>query len=133
MEGIEEAVVVAEAPNIHLETIKAESSKVEQQPKLQNPPMVQELSRIASALAGTPKKGRRMANVLDVVLRPSKIATSAPTNIFKDKTDELEKTTDEAASLDLGKAGPLESKPSEQNFERLLERIALPIPEAPCL
>jgi hypothetical protein len=92
--------------------------------------MVQGLPRIASAPAGTPKKGRRMANVLDAVLRPSKIATPASMKIFKDKAHESEKTPHEVASLDLGKAGPFEPKPSYQNFESLLERIALPIPKA---
>jgi hypothetical protein len=37
---------------------------------------------------------------------------------------------DEVASFDLGKARPSESNPSEQKFESLLERKALPIPEA---
>jgi hypothetical protein len=133
VEEIEEAVVVAEVPTIHLETTKAESSKVEQHPKLQNPPMVQELSRVAFAPAGTPKKGRRMANVLDAVLRPSKITTPAPTKIFKDKADELGKTIDKSASLDLGKAGPSELQPLDQNFESLPEKISLPIPKLSCL
>jgi hypothetical protein len=39
-------------------------------------------------------------------------------------------TVDGAAPPNLGKAGPLESNPSEQNFESLLEKIALPVPRA---
>jgi hypothetical protein len=35
------------------------------------------LSRIETASAATPRKGRRMTSILDVVLRPSKMATPA--------------------------------------------------------
>jgi hypothetical protein len=72
---IEASTVVVEAPSILLETTKTESSRMEQQPKLQNPLTEQELPKIVSVLAITPKKGRRMANVLDAILRPSKAAT----------------------------------------------------------
>jgi hypothetical protein len=62
-------------PIIQLEKSTTESSKTEQQPKLQSSPVEQGLSQITSASVATPKNGRRMASVLDVVLRPSKIAT----------------------------------------------------------
>jgi hypothetical protein len=62
--------------------------------------------------------------------RPSKMATPAPTKISKDKAKELEMTIDEAAPPNLGKARPSEPKPLEQEFENLLERITLTIPEA---
>jgi hypothetical protein len=93
---IEASVVVVEAPSILLETTKTESSRMEQQPKLQNPPKEQELPKIVSAPSIAPKKGRRMANMLDTILRPSKAATPAPTKIFKDKTEELVKAIDES-------------------------------------
>jgi hypothetical protein len=69
---------------------------MEQWSKLQNPPKEQELPKIVSAPSIAPKKGRRMANMLDAILRPSKAATPAPTKISKDKDEELEKTIDES-------------------------------------
>jgi hypothetical protein len=86
--------------------------------------MVQELSRVASTSVATPKKWRRMANVLVVVLRPSKMGTSAHTRISKDKAGELENAPDCA------KAGPSESRPIGQANEILSEKVSLPIPEA---
>jgi hypothetical protein len=56
---------------------------MEQQTKLQNSSMVQELSKIASVPVVTPKKGRRMANILDVVLRPQKMVTLLPQRFSK--------------------------------------------------
>jgi hypothetical protein len=71
-----------------------------------------------------------MANMLDTVLRPSKIATPAPIKIFKDKVEELKMTAEEATSPELGKARPSKSNPSKQKVESLPERVALLIPEA---
>jgi hypothetical protein len=68
--------------------------------------MVQELSRIASTSVATLKKGRRMANILDAILRPSKMATSATVRIFKDKARELEKAIDVSTAPDCAKARP---------------------------
>jgi hypothetical protein len=92
--------------------------------------MVQELSKIASALAVTPKKGRRMANMLDAVLRPSKVVMPAPTKISKDKAEELEKAINESIAPDCAKAGPSECRPIEQVSESLPEKISLPTLEA---
>jgi hypothetical protein len=49
-----------------------------------------------------------MTNVLDVVLRPSKAATPAPTKISKDKAEELEKAIDKSIAPAGARAGPLE-------------------------
>jgi hypothetical protein len=92
--------------------------------------MVQELSKIASAPAVTPKKGRRMANMLDAVLRPSKVVMPAPTKISKDKAEELEKAINESIAPDCAKAGPSECRPIEQVSESLPEKISLPTLEA---
>jgi uncharacterized protein YqgQ len=124
------SAAVAEIPTILLEKTKTESSRMKQQPKLQGSPMVQELSKIASAPAVTPKKGRSMASVLDAVLRPSKVATPAPTKISKDKAEELEKAIEESIAPDCAKAGPSECRPIEHVSESLPEKISLPIPEA---
>jgi hypothetical protein len=71
-----------------------------------------------------------MANMLDVVLMPSKVATPAPTMISKDKTEEFEKAIDEGIAPDYAKARPSEYRPIEQVNESLLEKILLTIPEA---
>jgi hypothetical protein len=92
--------------------------------------MVQELLKIASASIVTPKKRRRMANVLDTVLGPSKVATPAPIRISKDKAGELEKAIDESIAPDCTKVGPSESMPIEQVRESLSEKLSSPIPEA---
>jgi hypothetical protein len=62
------------------------------------------LSRIATASVATPREGRRMASVLDVVLRPSKMATPAPTRVSKDKVGELEEAIAESATPHCTKA-----------------------------
>jgi hypothetical protein len=120
----------AKVPTIHLEKTTTESSKTEQHPKLQSSLVVPGLSRIATALAVTPRKGRRMANVLDVVLRPLKMATPAPTRILKDRAWELEEVVVVSAAPECTKAGPSEIRPTEHISESLPKRISLPIPEA---
>jgi hypothetical protein len=52
------------------------------------------LSRTATVPAATPRKGRRMARVLDAVLRPSEMATPAHAKMAEDETRELEKVID---------------------------------------
>jgi hypothetical protein len=71
-----------------------------------------------------------MANMLDNVLSPSKMATPAPTKICKDKAEELEKTINESIAPDCAKAGPSECRPIEQVSESLPEKISLPKLEA---
>jgi hypothetical protein len=80
--------------------------------------------------ATTPRKGMRMASVLDAVLRPSKMATPAPTRVSEDKVEELEETIATSATPDCTKAEPLETRPTEQIIESLPEKLSLPIPEA---
>ena len=89
--------------------------------------VVQWFSRVTttSALAPTPRKGRRMASVLDAVLRPSKMDSPAATKMAKDETRQLEKV------IDVGPApGPSKIKSSEQVKESLSKKITLPTPEA---
>ena len=108
-------------------------SKIPDLPKVPDLPKLQEQTRTTPVLAGTFKKGKRMPNVLDVVLRPSKAITSAPPKVSKGKTDELKKAINETAAPDFAKVGPLESRSIEQECESLPEKIALPIPEAASL
>jgi hypothetical protein len=98
LESLEQTMKIpaaaAEVPTIRLEKTTKESSKTEKQPKLQSPPVMPGLSRTATVPAVTPRKGRRMASVLDVVLRPSEMATPAHAKMAKDETRELEKVID---------------------------------------
>jgi hypothetical protein len=48
-------------------------------------PKIQKQTKTTHVPVGTLKKGKRMANVLDVVLRPSKVVMPAPSKISKDK------------------------------------------------
>jgi hypothetical protein len=95
---------------------------------------VQELSKapakpqIATVSMGTPKRGIRMANVLEAVLKYSKVVTPLATKISKDKPEELKKAR-ESAALDYTEVGPLESRATEQVSESLLEKVSSPIPE----
>jgi hypothetical protein len=88
------------------------------------------LTRTITVPAATPSKGRRMANVLDTVLRPSKMATPTPTKASEDKVKELEEVVAASAAPDCTKAGPSETRPTEQIIESLPEKLSLTIPEA---
>jgi hypothetical protein len=110
---IEAPDVVVDAPSILLETTKTEDSRIEQQSKLQNPATEQEMLKIALIPAIAPKKGRRMANVLDAILRPSRAAKPTHTKISKDKAKDLKKATDESIAHDCIKAGLSEYRPTE--------------------
>ena len=83
---------------------------------------MQGLSRITSASVATSKKGIRMANVLDAILRPSKIVTPAPTWVSKEKARELEKAIDVSAAPDCTMVGPSEIRPTKQVDESLSEK-----------
>jgi hypothetical protein len=123
------SVAAAEVPTIQLEKSEPESSKSEQQSKLQSPTVMPGLTRTAIVPAATPRKGRRMASVLDAVLRPSKMATPAPTRVSEDKVEELEEIVAASAAPDCTKAGPSETRPMEQIIESLREKLSLLIPE----
>ena len=62
--------------------------------------------------AGTPKKGKRMANVLEVVLRPSKMTPSVALKVFvisEDVVEEPKMATNAEISVGLEGADPLGS------------------------
>jgi hypothetical protein len=71
-----------------------------------------------------------MANVLDAVLNPSKVATPALTRVSKNKVEELGEVVAASASPTCAKAGPSKTRPIEQVKEILPEKLTLPIPEA---
>jgi hypothetical protein len=70
-----------------------------------------------------------MASVLDAVMKPSKVATPAPTRVFEDKIEELGEAVAASASPTRTKAGPSKTKPIEQVKEILPEKLTLLIPE----
>jgi hypothetical protein len=102
MKEIEATAVNAPAP-IHLE-LATEKSYGPEQSKVQELPKAQMQPHITTAPAGNPKKGRRMANMLEAVLGPSKMATLAPPKVSKDKVDEPMAVI-VGTSPDLDKAG----------------------------
>jgi hypothetical protein len=99
------------------------------EPKMPELLKVQEEPKTTYVSAGTPKKGKRMANVLEVVLRPSKVAMPAPPKVSKDKADEPKVTSIVDISSNLDKVGPLEPIPSKKKSGSLLEKMAMPTPE----
>jgi hypothetical protein len=66
-----------EATVTQIEETGPKISKTEQQPKLQSPPAITGLLKSATAPLVTPWKGRRMTNVVDAVLKSSKVLTPA--------------------------------------------------------
>jgi hypothetical protein len=106
-------VVTAEATVAPAEEAEVKSSKSEEYPKLQSPPSMMGLTKLASAPAATPRKGRRMASVLDVVLKSSKVPTPASTKTSEDEIEEFGGTIAASASPACTKAGPSKIKPAE--------------------
>jgi hypothetical protein len=113
-----------------VEETEAKSSKTYEHLKLQSPPTMTGLSKLASALAATPRNGRRMANVLDAVLKSSKVPSPVSTKASKDKVEELGEVAAVSASPTCVEAGPSGTKLVEQAKEGLPEKLTSPIPEA---
>ena len=88
------------------------------------------LSKLAAALAATPRKGRRTASVLDAVLKSSKVPTPASTKASEDKIEELGEVAVAIACPTCVEAGPSGTKPVEQEKEGLPEKLTMLIPEA---
>jgi hypothetical protein len=120
----------AEATTAQLEKSKSKSLKSDQQPKLQISPSLLELTKTITIPATTPRKGRRMTSVLDVVLKPSKMATPAFTRVSENKVEELGKVVAASASPACAKVGPSKTRSIEQVKEILPKKLTLPIPEA---
>jgi hypothetical protein len=71
-----------------------------------------------------------MASVLDAVLKPSTVATPAPTRVSKDIIEELGEVVAVSASPACAEAGPLTTRPIEQVKENPPEKLTSPIPKA---
>jgi hypothetical protein len=90
---------IAEATTAQLEKLKSESLKSDQKLKLQFFPVLPELPRTTTIPAATLRKGRRMASVLDAVVKPSKVATPNPTKVSETKMNNWEKLSLQALLL----------------------------------
>jgi hypothetical protein len=105
-------VVTVEASASPVEETEAKSLKAEEHPKLLSPPTTTGLPKLTTATTMTPRK-MRMANVLDVVLKSSKVPTLASTEASKVNTEKLVVTAANVSPA-RAKAGPSRFKPAEQ-------------------
>jgi hypothetical protein len=119
----------AEATFGPVKEIEAKNSKTEEHPKLQSPPTTTGLSKLAIAPTATPRKGRTMTSVLDVVLKSMKMSTPAYTEAFEDKIEDLREEIAASASPIHAEAGPSGTKSVELAKESLPEKLTSPIPE----
>jgi hypothetical protein len=123
------SAAAVETTTAQLEKSELESSRTEQQPKLQSTLAMVGLSKTTTVPAVTPRKERRMASVLDAVLKPSKTTTLVPTKIFEGKVDELKMTSNEATLPNSAKVRPMETRPLEQACESLPKKIGKQLSE----
>jgi hypothetical protein len=121
--------VTAEATVAPTEKAEAKGSKTEEYPKLQSPPSMMGLSKLASAPATTPRKERRMTSVLDTVLKSSKVPTPASAKTSEDKIEELGGVIAASASPGNAEAGPSKIEAAEQEKEDLPDKLTSPIPK----
>jgi hypothetical protein len=91
-------------------------------------PKVQEQPKATSVSVGTRKKGKRMANVLEAILSPSKVATPVLPKVSKDKADDPKMAAIVDISSDLDKAGPSKPITSKDKPNSLQEKMAMPTP-----
>jgi hypothetical protein len=113
-------------------TVKASIGPAEEHPKLLNPPPVTELSKPTSIATTTitPKK-RRMANILDVVLKSTKTPTFTSTEASDEKIEDVKEVAAASASSIHIEAGPLRAMQAELVKESLPEKPTSPVSEAP--
>jgi hypothetical protein len=107
-------VEAAEAATAQLEKSEPKSSRAKGQPKLQSPTSMKGLSKIVATPAATPRKGRRMASVLDAIMKSSKMSIPASTKVFEDKIEELGEAAAISASPACAESGPSETKPVDK-------------------
>jgi hypothetical protein len=123
-------VVTVKAIVTLVKETEAKSSKTEDHPKLQSPPTTTGLLKITTASTTTPRKGRRMASVLDAILKPSKVPTPISSKASEANVEKLVVAA-ASASPTCAEARPSGSKPVEQAKESLPEELTSPIPKAP--
>jgi hypothetical protein len=121
--------VTVEASVGPVEETETKSSNAEEHPKLLSPPTTTGLPKLTTVTTMTPRK-RRMASVLDAVLKSMKMTTPVSTEAPNDKIEDLREVAAASASPIHIEAGPLETKPVELAKESLLGKPTSPIPEA---
>jgi hypothetical protein len=126
-----EAILLA-SETIPTAIVQASIDPAEEHPKLLNSPTVTELPKLTytATTTITPKK-RRMASVLDAILKSTKTSTPASTEASDEKTEDVREVAAASASSIHIEAGPLGATPAELVKESLLEKPTSPVPEAP--
>jgi hypothetical protein len=123
--------VTVEASVDPVEETETKSSTIEEHPKLLSPPTMTGLPKLTTIATTTPRK-RRMASVLDAVLKSTKMPTPISTEAPEDKTKDLREVAAASASPIHVEVGPSGTKPVELGKESLAEKPS-PIPEASSL
>jgi hypothetical protein len=85
---------------------------------------------MASSPAGTPRKGKRMSNVLEAILRATKMAPSTTLNISEDIVRELEMAINVEITSGSDRVEPSGSVSTRLKSDSLPEKEALPTPKA---
>jgi hypothetical protein len=123
------SIVAVEASVDPVEETGAQSSEAEEHPKLLSPPTTMGLSKLTTSRTTTPRK-RRMASVLDAVLKSTKMPTPVTTEAFEDKIEDLREVAATSDSPIHVEAGPSGTKPVELAKECLPKKTTPPLPEA---
>jgi hypothetical protein len=113
IENAEHTEAIPLAPEtIPAATVEASIDPAEEHPKLLSPPTVTELPKLTSAATTTitPKK-RRMASVLDVVLKSTKTPTPASAKASDEKIEDVREVAAASASSIHIEVGPLGATP----------------------
>jgi hypothetical protein len=112
-------------------TVEASIGPAEEHLKLLNPPTITELPKLTSTATTTitPKK-RRMASVLDAVLKSTKTPTPAYVEASNEKIEDVREVVATSASSIHIEAAALGATPAELVKESLLEKPTSPAPEA---
>jgi hypothetical protein len=123
-------VVTVEASVGLAEESETKSSQAEEHLKLLSPPTTTGLAKLTTTATMTPKK-RRMASVLDTVLKSTKIPTPASIEAPEDKAKNLREVSTTSASPISIEAKTSGAKLAELAKESLHGKSALLAPEAP--
>ena len=121
--------VKVEASADPVEESEIKSSKAEEHSKLLSPPTITSLPRLTIVVTMTPKK-RRMASVLDAVLKSTNIPTHASIEAPKDNIEESREVPTASASSTHAEAETSGAKPAELTKEGLHEKPTLLAPKA---
>jgi hypothetical protein len=105
-------------------------SEVQEHPKMQEHPKVHEQSKVESATVGTPRKEKRMTNVLKAVLRPAKMASLVVPKVYEVIALHSKTTIDVEIPVSSDKADPSGFASARHGFDILPEKEVLPAPEA---